>query len=137
MNDSQRLHEEGIVKGFIIRERQSRYLEFLNRPKCRGSFTGELAHFKHLDPAFVQLIPPAKQNVAGISQLLREKGAPENCWAISESSELDSQPLPLVAALKKILGMEIGTFLSCIPSVLGYFEDEDGCFILYRPPKSP
>ena len=76
MNDSQRLHEEGIVKGFIIRERQSRYLEFLNRPKCRGSFTGELAHFKHLDPAFVQLIPPAKQNVAGISELLREKGDP-------------------------------------------------------------
>ena len=136
MNDSRRLHEEGIVRGFIIRERQSRYLEFLKRPKRRPSFTGELAHFKHLDPAFAQLIPPAKQNVAGISKLLKEKGAPENCWAISESSEIDGQLMPLLHALKEILGSGIGTFLSCIPGVLGYFEDEEGRFILYRSPKS-
>jgi hypothetical protein len=136
MNDSQRLHEEGIVKGFIIRERQGRYLQFLNRPKRRSSFTGELAHFKHLDPAFAQLIPSAKQNVAGISKLLREKGAPENCWVISESSHLDSQLMPLLDALKEILGRGIGTFLSCIPEVLGYFEDEEGRFILHRSPKS-
>ena len=136
MTDSQRLHEAGIVKSFIIRERQSRYLEFLNQPKRRASFTGELAHFKHLDPAFAQPIPPADQNVAGILKRLKDRGAPENCWAISESSELDGQMIPLVHALKEILGMEIGTFLSCIPGVLGYFEDEEGRFILYRQPKS-
>jgi hypothetical protein len=89
-----------------------------------------------LDPAFAQLIPSAKQNVAGISKLLREKGAPENCWVISESSHLDSQLMPLLDALKEILGRGIGTFLSCIPEVLGYFEDEEGRFILHRSPKS-
>jgi hypothetical protein len=136
MNHSQRLHEEGIVKSFIIRERQSRYLEFLNRLKRRASFTGELAHFKHLDPAFAQPVPPSDQTVAGISKLLKEKRAPENCWAISESSELDGQLFPVVDALKEVLGRGIGTFLSCTPGVLGYFEDEDVRFILYRSPES-
>ncbi|MFY9729867.1 MAG: hypothetical protein WAK24_04620, partial [Candidatus Acidiferrales bacterium] len=61
---------------------------------------------------------------------------PENCWAISESPEMDGQLIPLLDALDEIVGRGIGTFLSCIPGVLGYFEDESNRFILYRSPKS-
>jgi hypothetical protein len=40
--------------------------------------------------------------------------------------------MPLAEALAFIFGSGIGTFLSCIPGRLGYFENEDGNFLLER-----
>jgi len=45
---------------------------------------------------------------------------------------MDSKELARRDALDTIVGAGIGTFLSCIPGKLGYFEDEDGRFILQR-----
>lgn len=70
MTDHQRAHEQGIVKGFILPNRQGRYLELLARPKRRADFTGQLAHFKNLNPAFVEKIPPSRQ----IAKILHAKG---------------------------------------------------------------
>jgi hypothetical protein len=40
--------------------------------------------------------------------------------------------MPLADALRKIVGNGMGTFLSCVPGRLAYFEDEDGRWILER-----
>jgi hypothetical protein len=71
-------------------------------------------------------------HTADILETLRSKGAPEKCFAISEDDDLDGKELFLSDALKEIVGRGIGTFLSCIPGRLAYFEDEDGRFILER-----
>lgn len=68
----------------------------------------------------------------GILSLLKAKGAPGTCYAISEDSELDGKEAPLKDALNFIVGRGIGTFLSCIPGKLAYFEDEDQNWILER-----
>jgi hypothetical protein len=51
---------------------------------------------------------------------------------MSEDSDLDGKELPLLEALKKVVGYQMGTFLSCVPGKLAYFEDEDDRWILVR-----
>ncbi|PYU66935.1 MAG: hypothetical protein DMG49_20465 [Acidobacteria bacterium] len=51
---------------------------------------------------------------------------------MSEDPRLDQQELPLVEALKQIVGRGMGTVLSCIPGRLAFVETEDERFILQR-----
>ena len=125
-------HERALVSSFIIPERQSRYLELLEKPKRRKDITRSLAHFKHLDPRYIVPIAPREQHVPEILRLLKTKGAPENCYALSEDDELDGKEVSLADALKEIVGRGIGTFLSCVPGKLAYFEDEECRWILER-----
>jgi len=125
-------HEQKLVSSFIMPERRARYLELLEKPKRRKDVTRSLAHFKHLDMRYVVPITPREQNESDILRLLREKGAPENCYALSEDDELDGREVSLADALKEIVGRGFGTFLSCIPGKLAYFEDEEDRWILER-----
>src|ERR1700686_3131208 len=122
-------HEEATIKAFIIPVRQERYLEFLKTPKKRAKFIAQLAHFKHLDPKFVVRISGNQRNPASLQTLLAAKGAGSKCWVISENSELDGQEIDLQTALEKTVGYQMGTFISCIPGKLAYFEDEEDRYI--------
>jgi len=123
-------HERQLIEAFILPQRRSRYLEFLARPKHRKKIISELPHFKHLDPRSVVSIPPREQHWKNIRALLLSMGAPDLCHALSEDSEIDGKELPLQKALQCVVGSGMGTFLSCVPGKLGYFEDEDQRWIL-------
>jgi hypothetical protein len=125
-------HEEALIEAFIIPVRQERYLEFLKSPKRRAKFIAELAHFKHLNLKFVVDIPSNQQNPVGLLKLLDGKGAGSKCRVISENPELDGREMNLDLALKETIGYQMGTFISCVPGKLAYFEDEDGRCILQR-----
>jgi hypothetical protein len=125
-------HEKGLVQAFFLPQRQERYLELLARPKRRRDVLRELAHFKHLDPRRIIQITPQFQHAKDIFTILRQKGAPEMCHAFSEWGELDGKSLPLLDALKMVVGGGTGTFLSSVPGKLAYFEDEDERCILER-----
>jgi len=128
----QALHEEQLIKAFFLPDRRRRYLEFIGNPKRRGDLLRMLAHFPHLDPRYTKSLPTSQQSAAAIESLLRGKGAPDLCWVISEDDDLDGKHIEIGAVLKEILGRGIGTLISCLPGRLGYFEDEDGRFILER-----
>jgi hypothetical protein len=53
---------------------------------------------------------------------LRREGAPDACYCISESHDLDAKTLPLLEALREVVGRDMGTFLSGLPGRLAYFE---------------
>jgi hypothetical protein len=125
-------HEEATVKAFIIPVRQERYLGFLKSPKNRKKFIAQLAHFKHLNPMFTVDIPGNQHKPCSLQKLLIGKGAGSKCWVISENSELDGQEIDLLTALEKTIGYWMGTFISCIPGKLAYFEDEQRRYILER-----
>jgi hypothetical protein len=131
MNDPAE-HERQLIRAFILPERQDRYLELLAKPKRRADITDTLAHFKHLDMRYAVQIPGSQRRASGILELLKSKGAPETCYALSEDSELDGKEVSLKDALASIVGCGMGTFLSCIPGKLAYFEDEDERWILER-----
>ena len=129
---SRKEHEQQLVRSFLLPQRQERYLELLFNARRRRDVTSQLAHFKHLDMRWVVKLPPSVRLSSQLFQVLKEKGAPDVCWAISEDDDLDGKYLLLKEALNTIVGRGIGTFLSCLPGRLIYFEDEDEGWIMER-----
>lgn len=136
MSNRDSAEEETLVRAFIVRERRARYLDKLSSPKARQEFMGR--HFHHmmdLDPRFARRLDPRRPlvgfekrrdaHVAWIFDLLRNAGASDRCYVISASSELDGQEANLREALDAVVGWYDGTFISCVPGKLAYFEGEE------------
>jgi hypothetical protein len=98
----------------------------------RHKFTKLLAHFTDFDPKYRQPISSAKLCVENMALELQKRHAPSIVYAISEDPTLDQKELPLVEALKQIVGRGMGTVLSCIPGRLALVRTEDERFILER-----
>ena len=118
-------HEAAFIRAFIIAAKQERLVELLAKPKRRRDVLRTLYHFKDLDPRFMTQVPSAQQTASGIEAVLRARGAPELCYAISTDGHLDGKTVPLRDAITRILGIGHGTLLSCVPGSLGYFEGEE------------
>jgi len=129
-------HETATIRAFVLPGRQQRFLKFLSSSKTRRRFTSELAHFKALDVRFALKIPPREHDPKSVARLLTQMGAGPKCWVISENSDTDAREMNLEAALRETIGYGMGTFISCIPGRLAYFEDEDDRFILTRKPSA-
>ena len=125
-------HEEALVKAFIPSHRQERFLEIIAKPKKRAKLLSQLYHFDDLDPKFMVAIPPNQHRPSALVRILKAKGAGPKCYVMSTISELDGQEVDLETALERIVGSQEGALISCVPGRLGYFEDEDGRYILER-----
>ena len=125
-------HEEDLIKAFFVPTKRERYLEMIANPRKRKKFLLELSHFKALDPRYCFAVPKVEHTAEQIAAFLTRKGATPSCWVTSEDSDLDGKELPLLEVLKKVVGYQMGTFLSCVPGKLAYFEDEDDRWILVR-----
>jgi len=138
-------HEAAVIRAFVPRDKQERFLGFLANPKNRKKFTESLSHFRWFDRRFAvslqwkvdqdpKLTPWEKHHsgIENIRRLLTARGAGETCWAMSEDSEIDGRELDLREALEHISGRQIGTILSCVAGKLAYFESEDEALLLYR-----
>jgi len=133
MTTPREYHEHQLVRCFFLPDRQYRYLELLADPKRRPEVLKEFAHFKDLDPQWAAALPANCNRPITVLKLLQSKGAPARCYVTSESRHLDGKEMDLLEALKSVVGCGIGTFLSCLPGKLAYFEDEDSCYLLSRP----
>lgn len=120
------------INAFVLRDRRERLRSLVGNPRRRKQFVQELAHFKWLDQRHVKHLAPSSQNPEDIAKLLRQKGAPDVCFLVSEDSAVDRKQLPLLSALEQVVGHGTGTFITCIPGRLAYFEDEDQRCILEK-----
>jgi len=119
------IHEEKFVLAFVAPEKRERYLSMLRSSKARKRLLSKLPHCADLNMRYGIRVPSAEQHLDDVERLLRRKGAPENCFVISADDEIDNQAMPLRKALEQTIGMNMGTFISCVPGKLGYFEFED------------
>jgi hypothetical protein len=119
-------HEEAFIRAFITPNKRTRYLEKLGSPKTRAKFIAEhLYHLRDLDQRFAQRIDPhLGAKAARIDELLRDHGAPARCYLISTMIDLDGREGDLSEVLQKVVGSFEGTFISCIPGHLAYYEGE-------------
>lgn len=124
--------EHALIAAFVKRSKRDRYREILSNPRLRHKFTNQLAHFADFDPKYRLPIPSNKLFVDNIALELQKRHSPNVVFAISEDPALDQKELPLVEALKEIVGRGMGTVLSCIPGRLAFVETEDERFILER-----
>jgi hypothetical protein len=126
------IHEQELIRAFFVPQKRERYLELFTKPRRRKQILTELSHFKDVDPRWIVPTPSRYHHAADLVRILKEKGAPDTCWVISEEGDLDGKELLLSKVLQEILGRGMGTFLSCLPGRLAYFESEDGRWILER-----
>jgi len=127
-------HEEQFARCFIIPKKRDRYLSLLGSKRGRAKLLDGFNHCNDLDPRYATLIPANQQSDLSIELLLRRKGAPETCYVMSDNRDLDGREMSLADALNETVGLGAGTFISCLPGKLGYFELEgfDGRYILER-----
>jgi hypothetical protein len=126
MNPKKITEEEvAFIDAFVQKVRRERLRCLVVNSRRHKVFIQELAHFKWLDQHCVRTLASNAQNPQAIANILRLKGAPDMCFVISEDSKLHGKQLSLLTALEEVVGYGMGTFISCIPGKLGYFEDED------------
>jgi hypothetical protein len=119
-------HEALVIGAFVTPARRRRMRELHAVPARRRKLIGELlAGVDSFDPRCVRTIPPGQQGAADIERLLRSRGAPSTCHAMSENGEVDGRDLPLADALAEIVGWGASSLLSCLPGRLAYFEGEE------------
>ena len=127
-------HESEFARNFVVAEKRARYLSLLESKNGRKKILNGFNHCRDLNPRFARLIPSNQDSAASIEVLLRQKGAPDTCYVMSDNPEIDGREMALTDALLKTVAMDAGTLISCIPGKLAYFEMEgfDGRYILER-----
>jgi hypothetical protein len=118
-------HERGFLA--FLAEPTRRRMETLLElgEKRRRDVRALLDHAVRLDPRFSRHLTGADASPASVEKLLREQGAPADCYVIAANGKLDGLEMPLGEALQRVLGMGGGAFVSCLPGRLGFFEYED------------
>lgn len=119
---------QALVEAFILPLRRSRYVPLLKergKAKFKQRLDTYLDHCQDLDPRFCKKLAAAEQNQAYIRRYLTAKGAPPLCFVLSMNVELHGQEMDLEEALQSVIGMQCGTFLSCIQGKLAYYEGEE------------
>ena len=115
-------HTEAVLRAFIRPERVPRYMALLAKPGGRAKLRAKLAHLRDLDLRFAHPVTEATPEV--LERLLKAEGAGDTCYCLSENAELDDRVVSLRQALQEVVGYQMGTFLSCLPGGLAYFEGE-------------
>ena len=120
------LHEEQFIKNFIVASKRERYLSMFESSKGRSKLIQGFYHLHDLDEDLVTKVPSGEQSTESIFQILKNKAAPDICYVISTNDKLDGKESQLSDVLEQIVGTcDDGTFVSCIPGKLGYYEGED------------
>lgn len=122
-----RINERELVNAFVISSKRERLIFLLAHKENRRRKVAldSLNHFRDLNLRFARQLPLEERNAEAIERLLRQKGTPATCYVISDNWSIDGQFLPLNTALVEVVAGGLGTFLSCLPGKLGYFEGED------------
>jgi hypothetical protein len=127
------VHEQALIAAFVKRNKRDRYREILGNPRLRHKLIYQLAHFADFDPKFRLPFSSDKLFVENIAAELQKRHSPKIIFALSEDPSLDQKEIPLLQALKQVVGRGMGTILSCIPGRLAFVETEDERYILERP----
>jgi hypothetical protein len=133
--DEREEHERGLSR-FLVGEWRARFRESLAPAKRRDTLRSQLPHLTHLDPRFAT--PAPAESALELGAQLREKGAGDMCFVLSEDPVLDGRELSIDEALAAIVdgGSHHATFVSCVPGQLAYFHDaEPGNRYLLELPK--
>ena len=115
-------HEARLVR-FVVPQYKTRFRESLES-KRRDKLLASLPGFVYWDDRYLKRVPNAEQYPERIAQILIERGAPGTCYVVSINDDLDRTELPLMEALERTVGWEMGTLISCLPGRLAYFEGE-------------
>ena len=116
-------HEEILIKKFVEKEKQDRYLTFLSKDKTRNKFTEILYHFNDFNWKLFREIAGSENERETINLKVNSAKNISTCSVISADPDLDGKVLSVDAAIKKAVGIE-GTILIFGDADIVYYEGE-------------
>jgi hypothetical protein len=117
-------HEDAFVSAFIVKEKQGRYRELLANPKRRAKALDDLNHGRDLDPSYAQPIGPDQRRAPAVARLLRQRGAPDQCYVLADDEDLDGQELALEEAVERAAAGAFMAVVCCVPGRLAFYRQE-------------
>jgi len=113
-----------VIKNFVDKEKQDRYIQFVSSPLNRHKFINDLAHFKFLN--WDLFIPVNKNEELLILNTLRQNNLPsKTCYVISENQDIDKKTTDIKDAIKETVGHGNGTILVFGEADMVFFEGEE------------
>ena len=104
------------------RSRKARLRELLGSKRGREKFLRSLAHDPPFDPRYITAV-----DYHAVEKELVARGAPADCYVISDSRDYDARTMPLADAVHVVDGYFVDdTILLCIPGRLAFYCGEDG-----------
>lgn len=127
-----------IINLFVVKEKQSRFLDLMNSPKRYNDFLDELLNDpRNLTPDCLIEIPNNKQDREIILNRLQKLGASNQAYVVSLDWDVDGKFGNLQEIILSEAGYSIGTIIYCVRSSLGYYEDHESFrYILQAKSKS-
>ena len=113
-----------VIKKFVDKAKQHRYVQFVSSTKNRHKFISELPHFNsfRLD-LFTPVYSHAEQ---AILEVLQNNGvADKTCYIVSENKDIDTKTLNTKEAISEVLGYGMGTILVFGDAEIIFFEGEE------------
>lgn len=125
-------HETAFIDSFVQSSLRRRFKEIFTKSSIRKSKNRKkrikwaqlIIEFEHwVDNKCVNTVPLNELTQDRKIEYLKNRGAPELCYVISESKELDGKFLEIDYVLSYLSSNRTyGTILSCIPGKLAYYE---------------
>src|SRR5450432_3490142 len=99
-----------VIKKFVDKTKQDRYIQFVSTPKNRHKFIRELAHFNDFKlGVFQEILKVDKQIIS--TTLNKNKILEKTCYVISENVGLDTKTMDIAKAVQETVGYGMGTIL--------------------------
>ena len=112
-----------VIKKFVDKAKQDRYIQFVSSAKNRHKFINVLSHFNFFQWDLFEAVKGNEQQV--ILQTLQKNGvADKTCYLISENADIDTKTLDTKEAISETVGYGMGTILVFGNADMIYFESE-------------
>jgi|SRR5688572_24491240 len=91
-----------VIEKFVVKEKQSRYKQFVSSNKTRNKFLRDLPHFKSFKWNLFEEINGNESEI--MNRLEKFQGDKTKCYVISENSKIDQKLISLSDAFMEIGG---------------------------------
>lgn len=102
--------ETKVIKRFVNKNRQDRYLQFILTQKNRQKFINELPHFQDFIWSLFKHIDKNEEQIT-LMMLKKNRLKDKSCYVISFDPIIDTQIMEVTEAIKEVVNNNMGTIL--------------------------
>jgi len=112
-----------VIKKFINKDKQNRYIQFVSLHKNRHKFISDLSHFNFLNWNLFDDVNGDEGKII-INALQKNHVDCKSCYVISENVDIDTKTLGAKEAIKETVGSGMGTILVFGDAEMIFYECE-------------
>jgi hypothetical protein len=126
-----------VIKLFVLKQKQERFLNFIESLKRYEDFLDELfIDTRNLDPKCLVEIPNNQNLPEYVLKELQKSSVGKQAYVISPVRELDGKFGNIEKIVNTEVGKNLGIIIYCVETSLGYYEDDEGFHYILNSNKS-